>query len=122
MNAPVRIQLRRTKGWRMPANTVVVSRPSRFGNPWRVVNERKWGNGWVVLDPSWVAEPKRHCMADRTGALLLALQQHEVWMRSGFGPDLSSLRGKSLACWCPLPAAGEPDCCHAAVLLELAAR
>lgn len=30
------------------------------------------------------------------------------------------LRGKNLACWCKLPKPGEPDICHAAVLLELA--
>jgi Domain of unknown function (DUF4326) len=28
-----RVRLRRAKGWRKPPNTVVVSRPSRFGNP-----------------------------------------------------------------------------------------
>lgn len=33
---------------------------------------------------------------------------------------LPMLAGKNLACWCPLPAPGEPDICHAAVLLELA--
>lgn len=32
MNRPVRVQLRRTKGWRMPPNTVKVARPSPFGN------------------------------------------------------------------------------------------
>jgi hypothetical protein len=31
-----------------------------------------------------------------------------------------ALRGKSLACWCKLPAPGEPDMCHAAALLEWA--
>ena len=30
------------------------------------------------------------------------------------------LRGKTLMCWCALPKPGEPDVCHAAVLLELA--
>lgn len=30
------------------------------------------------------------------------------------------LAGKDLACWCPLPSAGEPDICHAAVLLAIA--
>ena len=30
---PKRIQRRRTKGWRMPKNTVYVGRPSRWGNP-----------------------------------------------------------------------------------------
>lgn len=32
-----------------------------------------------------------------------------------FPPDLTALRGKDLACWCPLD---QP--CHADVLLELA--
>lgn len=30
---PQRIQRQRTKGWRMPPNTVYVGRPSIFGNP-----------------------------------------------------------------------------------------
>jgi hypothetical protein len=30
------------------------------------------------------------------------------------------LGGKNLACWCALPEPGDPDLCHAAVLLELA--
>lgn len=30
------------------------------------------------------------------------------------------LAGKSLACWCALPAPGQPDHCHAAVLLRIA--
>jgi hypothetical protein len=32
---PKRIQLRRTKGWRMPANTVKVDRSTKYGNPFR---------------------------------------------------------------------------------------
>ena len=41
---------------------------------------------------------------------------------SGWPPDVIrySLGGLSLACWCPLPAEGEPDICHARVLMELA--
>jgi hypothetical protein len=40
-------------------------------------------------------------------------------------PDVAAgiqrdLAGKDLACWCPLPAAGEPDICHAAALLVIA--
>ena len=31
---PVRVQLSRKKGWRMPENTVSVARPGRWGNPW----------------------------------------------------------------------------------------
>jgi hypothetical protein len=33
---PKRIQLRRTKGWRLPDNSVIVSRPTKWGNPFRI--------------------------------------------------------------------------------------
>ena len=36
MTEPVRIQRKRTKGFRMPPNTISVCRPGRWGNPWRV--------------------------------------------------------------------------------------
>lgn len=32
----------------------------------------------------------------------------------------AELAGRDLACWCPLPVPGEPDLCHASVLLEVA--
>ena len=33
---PQRIQLRRTKGWRKPEGAIVVARPTKWGNPFRV--------------------------------------------------------------------------------------
>lgn len=36
MSTPQRIQLRRTKGWRLPDNTVSVARPTKWGNPFRL--------------------------------------------------------------------------------------
>ena len=33
---PYRVRLQRTKGWRMPPNTVKVDRTTRWGNPFRV--------------------------------------------------------------------------------------
>jgi hypothetical protein len=39
--------------------------------------------------------------------------------RSMIMEALSTLEGKNLACWCPLPKLGEPDMCHAAVLLDI---
>jgi hypothetical protein len=33
---PERIQLKRTRGWRLPEGAVSVARPTRWGNPWRV--------------------------------------------------------------------------------------
>lgn len=37
---PQRIQLSRRKGWRKPEGAIVVARPSRWGNPFRVGEER----------------------------------------------------------------------------------
>ena len=34
---PIRVQLRRTKGWRIPADTKSVARPTIWGNPYPVV-------------------------------------------------------------------------------------
>lgn len=36
--------------------------------------------------------------------------------------NVEGLRGKNLACWCPLPEDGEEDMCHAAVLIDVANR
>ncbi|WP_156803257.1 DUF4326 domain-containing protein, partial [Mycobacterium gordonae] len=36
---PSRIQLRRTKGWRKPEGAIVVARPSKWGNPFRLLNQ-----------------------------------------------------------------------------------
>ena len=33
LTVPQRIQLKRTRGWRLPPNCAIVSRPSPFGNP-----------------------------------------------------------------------------------------
>jgi len=49
-----------------------------------------------------------------------ALQLYRGWLT----PDLiesarRDLRGRDLACRCELPAEGEPDLCHAAILLAL---
>jgi len=94
MTNPQRIQRRRTKGWRMPENTVSVCRPGKWGNPFRVG-------------------------VDGTAAECVAKFQADVFStnpRVGFKwEDLDELRGKNLACFCPI---GSP--CHADVLLEWA--
>jgi hypothetical protein len=96
--APSRIQLRRTKGWRLPVGAVVVARPSVFGNPFRVTPALD-ARSAVRLFELWITgvkpghEEQRARLLDRIG----------------------ELRGKALACWCPL---GSP--CHADVLLKIA--
>jgi hypothetical protein len=103
-NAPRRIQLRRTKGWRMPANTVKVDRSTKWGNPWPV---GEWG-------------PLNRKAPDAAGAVGLfekMLDDPEMMAATGYPAELSPLRGKHLACWCPLD---KP--CHSDVLLRLANR
>lgn len=110
MSAPKRIQLSRKKGFRLPLNTVVVSRPSKYGNPFVVAPDLAGDDQHPEacktrteaafmyaesLDHGAKAEPEKH-------AEFLRVVQRE-------------LRGKNLACWCPL---GER--CHADTLLEYA--
>lgn len=105
MAEPQRIQLKRTKGWRMPENTVKVDRTTKWGNPFIV---GKSGGAYTAK------------VTDRRHAWLLYKSI------ASDNPQLveaarSELRGKHLACWCPLPTQMyEPDCCHASVLLEIA--
>jgi hypothetical protein len=88
---PERIQLRRSKGWRKPEGAVVVTRPSRWGNPFRIEEGRSAAHAveryrlWLLDQPEFVAQVR------------------------------AELAGRDLACWCRL---GAP--CHAEVLLEVA--
>lgn len=110
MSPPIRIQRKRTKGWRMPEGAVYVGRPSRWGNPHRV-------GAYVGCDCLQEQEPDEIFTAER------AIEAFRVYSgrygESGPGRwayyDLATLRGKDLACWCALD---QP--CHADVLLELA--
>ena len=105
---PQRIQRQRTPGWRMPEGAVYVGRPSRWGNPWRA--EQVQGVGWCCTDPGGRIVQAR----DRHDAHDLATAHFRAWLpRQAL--DLAPLRGRPLACWCPLDVP-----CHANVLLEVA--
>lgn len=100
---PIRIQLSRAKGWRMPPNTVKVDRSTRYGNPYRV------GEPLMIFGGEQVVEVIDAASAEQTVAAF----------RASANPHRNSLKtllgGKNLACWCK---PGAP--CHADVLLELA--
>ena len=111
---PKRIQRKRTKGWRMPPNTVSVTRPGPYGNPYTIKGARE--AGYQGTD----AELAQFCVdafrKDWMDALKSAnTQPCNPPMPFGKPIYLGQLRGKNLACFCPL---GQP--CHADVLLELA--
>ena len=110
---PKRIQLSRAKGYRMPAGAVIVDRRSDWGNAYRVVRD---GKKWARTNA--YGAPVEHFDTQEEAAKA-AVGEYRASVEHLRGM-LPTLRGKDLACWCALPAEGEPDVCHAAVLLELA--
>ena len=130
MTTPRRIQRRRTKGWRLtdatsnPNGAVTVTRPSRYGNPARIVPTGDRDGGFLVRwEPNGM--PVGTWPADGMEARRYATDLYRSWINQPEQEHLrqaarSQLRGKDLACYCPLPTDGQPDHCHAAVLLELA--
>ncbi|MEV7975374.1 DUF4326 domain-containing protein [Streptomyces sp. NPDC086519] len=115
-STPRRIQRRRTKGWRLPDNAVIVSRPSRFGNPFTIKD---------AIDAE-MGDPHSACAQNYAEWLRVGAEGgwyeetyrvgKQVFDRRRILDDLHLLRGKDLACTCPLD---KP--CHADVLLRLAA-
>ena len=73
---PHRVQRKRIAGWKMPPNTVSVTRPGRYGNPFRVGRD---GTAQECVDKFRAAMPEFARQAYR-----------------------QELRGKNLACWCRL--------------------
>jgi hypothetical protein len=88
---PQRFQRSRRKGARLPAEAVVVSRPTKWGNPHPLELGRR----------ETVRRYREDLLAGR--------------LRIGVEDVKSELRGRDLACYCPLD---EP--CHADVLIEVA--
>jgi hypothetical protein len=107
--APRRIQLSRRRGYRKAAGAVVVSRPSIWGNPFRVGD--KLGYPFAdVLGP--VVRDRAHAVEVFTCYARITAGYAFLARRD--------LRGRDLACWCQLPEPGQPDICHAAILLRIA--
>jgi hypothetical protein len=103
---PERIQMRRSKGWRLPEGAVVVARPTGWGNPFRHADRavaarmfRAWLLG-TCRTPTLLDCASLGRLPERRQAIL---------------QNLHTLRGRILACWCAPGGA-----CHADVLLELA--
>lgn len=93
---PKRIQLSRQKGWRKPEGAVVVTRATKWGNPF-IIGDGLSRDEAVFLYEEWMHGRGVDPLVER--------------------PDPTELRGKDLACWC-----GLNQCCHADVLLRLANR
>lgn len=98
---PLRIQRKRTKGWRMPEGAIYCGLPGPWGNPFAT------------------AEKFRDLLEAILG-ISGRSEFHECDLKSfatvnAMAPNITKLRGKQLACWCPLD---RP--CHVDVLAEIA--
>ena len=99
-NHPLRIQRRRTKGFRHPIGTQHITRPGRFGNPF--ISAESFA-AW--LESGDVADDLRDPLTAE------ALEERRQWILT----NVHTLRGKILACFCGL---GKP--CHGDELARLA--
>ena len=123
MSAPKRIQMTRQRPWRADnPDAVIVDRRSRWGNPFTIGKPVE-----IALYPSSRYMPTLRGTVLANNALE-AIELFRLGIFNGlkrpayhypYVPALSEiealLRGKDLACWCPLDAP-----CHGSVLLELA--
>ncbi len=107
---PKRIQLRRSKGWRMPPNTVKVDRSTRGGNPFRVGEQ-------YVRDKTTPGGGQSCNTVENVEQAVRLFRRFVARQVRTQVESYRELRGKNLACWCPLG-----RLCHADVLLELANR
>jgi len=95
---PKRIQRKRTKGWKMPANTIYVGRPTRWGNPYVIGNEKDPYTHEIIKDAKQAVELYKEYI------------ESVLYVNPAY---LEELRGKNLACWCKLE-----DLCHVDIILQ----
>jgi hypothetical protein len=117
VSQPVRIQLSRQRGWKMPPNTVKVDRTTMWGNPCEV----------VPFTPDGEKELRGINAEFRCFTAVEAVFRFSYFLsrvkQDGGGrmfaveivDNLHKLKGKNLGCWCKV---GTP--CHADILLKLA--
>lgn len=104
MRQPKRIQRRRVKGWRLPYGATCVTRPGRWGNPYKTAAEFRVALEFI--DRASVLDVLEATFSDEH-------MQHMIFIHQ----NAHKLKGFDLACWCPLDAE-----CHADALLEMANR
>ena len=105
-STPHRVQLRRAKGWKMPANTVKVDRTTKWGNPFVVTRELSREESIALFGKLMRDQPAK-------GQSISVDDQRAK--REFILAHIEELRGKNLACWCSLDGP-----CHADFLLDLA--
>lgn len=121
---PQRIQFQRTRGFRL-GDAVYVARPSKLGNPFKVIAAPR-PHGYQVIDTggrSRTLREKPYYVPDRWAGHVVAVRLFELHASpQGLYPfdnakcqAVAALRGRDLACYCPIDFP-----CHADTLLRWA--
>jgi hypothetical protein len=90
----------------MPPNTIKVDRSTKWGNPFRP-NRRD--------NKAYCVQLFNYLMAGFVCMCDVPTPDEQMAYRKMLAENIGELRGKNLACWCPLDAS-----CHADVLLRIA--
>lgn len=101
VEGPKRIQRKRTKGYKLPEGAIYVGRPTKWGNPFRTHPHALRSQ---AIDPAILLRCYIEWLSGDEEGIEIRYQAKE------------ELRGKDLACWCPL----DFRYCHADILLEVA--
>lgn len=103
---PHRVQLRRSKGWKMPDNTVKIDRTTKWGNPFLITPKMTREQSIAHYEQMMAGKPVA------AGGISVETQDK---LRAVILAEVQELKGKNLACWCSLDGP-----CHGDVLLRLA--
>lgn len=113
----------------MPPNTVKAVRPGGLGNPFKLDGQFARGHplrpvlDTAVFNVTGLDVRDREKIAPRIRRV--SVEAFLLWVdREGESRReliRDALAGKNAACWCPVPAEGEPDICHAAASMMIAA-
>lgn len=122
---PVRIHRKRVRGWIMPPNTVSVTRPGIWGNPFKfsegsdiiygnASHRRKSLDPFIFIETCHPSVIRERC-----------IELYKEWLNGSNPLDINPppdkellikrLKGRNLACFCKLDKS-----CHADILLEIA--
>jgi|SRR3972149_1946734 len=125
MASLVRLQRSRAKGTRLVSPNGLpircVDRTTKWGNPYKVMGAK---GTWHVLDSVacmvLATYPMRQLATQRAIEIFTEDLLNGRMLRFTTEDIYRELKGFNLACWCALPEQGQPDLCHAAILLRLA--
>lgn len=111
---PQRYQRKRTRGYKLPPHTKCVDRTTKWGNPFKVVDDKP---GYSVTSTGGVKMP----FITKKAAIQLSIEMYISWLYNTPQGNLTmqqakkELKGYNLACYCSLESE-----CHGSVLLKIA--